>query len=353
MEQYVWEFFLAHASADTDAAETLYELLRPRFRVFLDSRSLLPGDDWDQVIARAQAQSAVTLVLLSSKTEKAYYQREEIAAAIDMARADHRKHRVVPVYIGGFEAVGVSLPYGLRLKHGISIPDATRLAEVADKLKHDLRSWLVMSPEEIIRRYHEKVLIQRAVRLIPKADFNPNRLLGPAERKYVFIGDYDEQRNRTLRQILQNLMVGDAFERVANSNVEWIAFTFEIGELNSRKLDLKPATWKAAFRILSDPKRAGCFQASPEERAKLGIPPRDYYSDDQHYWYDRLTISERRYTPAGREPIEEVLGFFWTCFDGSGIYPLRPFIKNGSARRRQFGDDNTVESLLCKKHSCH
>ena len=75
-------------------------------------------------------------------------------------------------------------------------------------------------------------------------------------------GDYDEQRNRTARQILSNLGVGDSFERIDNSNVEWIALAFDIGELNAHKLDLKPATWKAAFRLLSDPKRIGCFQAS-------------------------------------------------------------------------------------------
>jgi hypothetical protein len=46
---------------------------------------LVPGDDWDQAIAQAQAESAVSLVLVSAKTEKTYYQREEIAAAIDMA----------------------------------------------------------------------------------------------------------------------------------------------------------------------------------------------------------------------------------------------------------------------------
>ena len=71
-QAYAWDFFLAHAGADKEAAEAVYELLRPHFKVFLDSLSLLPGDDWDREIALAQSRSAVTLVLVSSRTEKAY-----------------------------------------------------------------------------------------------------------------------------------------------------------------------------------------------------------------------------------------------------------------------------------------
>jgi hypothetical protein len=177
-----------------------------------------------------------------------------------------------------------------------------------------------MPASEILERYQNRVPVERAIRLIPKADFNPNGLLGREHRKYVFVGDYDEQRHRPLRQILSNLLVGDAFEKIANSNTEWVGVKFDLGELNSRKLDLKPATWKAAFRILSDPKRAGCFEASTEERSKLGAPPRDYYSNDQRYWYNSLTTPERRYTQWGTDYyITETLGLWWLCFNGSGI----------------------------------
>ena len=259
-------------------------------------------------------------MLVSPETEKAYYQREEIAAAIELARSDRNAYRVVPLYLGGLDAIRGSLPYGLRLKHGINILDAAGLADAADKLTRELQSTLVMSPEEIQSRYKNRVLVDWAVRLVPKNTFDPRALLGPAERKYVFVGDYVEQRNRNLRQVLSNLWAGDAFEPVANSNVEWVALKFEIGELNRRKLDLKPATWKAAFRILSDPKRANCFRASDEERARMGVPPRDYYSDDQDYWYHQLTAEDRRYTQWGIDYyIRAVLGLSYLCFDGSGI----------------------------------
>jgi hypothetical protein len=320
MGKRTWDFFVAHASADRELAEGLYELLSPQFRVFLDSRSLVPGDDWDQAIAKAQTESAISLILVSSNTENAYYQREEVASAIDMARNDRDQHRVVPIYVGGREAVANNLPYGLRLKHGISLIAPDGLPEIAEQLKKNLRSSLAMPPAEIVIRHKNRLSIGRALRLLPKAEFDPQGFLGRAERKYVFIGDYDEQRNRTARQILSNLGVGDSFERIDNSNVEWIALTFDIGELNAHKLDLKPATWKAAFRILSDPKRIGCFQASEEEREKLGIRPRDYYSADQMYWYERLTTPERRNTRQSQDYyIQEVLGIRNLCFDGSGI----------------------------------
>ena len=98
-EQYEWDFFIAHAGADKRPAEKLYDYLKPKSRVFLDCRSLVLGDDWDTELRRAQKTSLVTVVLISEKTEAAYYQREEIAAAIALARANAAQHRVVPVFL--------------------------------------------------------------------------------------------------------------------------------------------------------------------------------------------------------------------------------------------------------------
>jgi hypothetical protein len=319
-EGNIWDFFLAHAGTDKKAAEALYDLLSPHFKVFLDSRCLLPGDDWDQEIALAQRKSTITIVLVSSQTEKAYYQREEIAAAIDMARRDKEKHRVVPIFLDVRPSTGNEIPYGLRLKHGLSAPDIGGLEEVARRLKTLLQKQFAMPAWQIQKRYEEQVLVEHAVRLVPTEDYRVDGLLGKQERKYVFVGDYAEQRYRTLRQILSNLWMGDAFDRVSNSNTEWLAIVFEIGELNFRRLDLKPATWKAVFRILSDPKRLGCFEASEEEKIKMGLPPRNYYSEDQRYWYGRLTIDERRYTKWGADFfIRSYFGIDWLCFNGSGI----------------------------------
>ena len=325
MEQldYAWHFFLAHAGADMKAAETLYDLLSPNFKVFLDNRCLLPGDDWDQELSQAQSKSLITVILVSSQTGNAYYQREEIAIAIDMARNDKEKHRVIPIFLDAQANTAGGLPYGLRLKHSLSVPNEGSMEQIAQKLKELFQKFFAMPASQIKNRYDNQVLLERAIRLIPREDYRPDGLLGKPERGYVFIGDYEEQRYRTLRQILANLLIGDAFEQVYNSNTEWLALIFDIGELNYRKLDLKPATWKAAFRILSDYKRLGCFEATEEERVKMGRPPRDYYSKDQQYWYERLTIGERRNTQLGVDfYIRSTLGIAWLCFNGRGItYP--------------------------------
>ncbi|MFY1691636.1 toll/interleukin-1 receptor domain-containing protein [Plantactinospora sp. WMMB782] len=314
-----WDFFIAYAAADRTAAEELYDLLSPAFRVFLDHRSLRPGDDWDDRLPAAQRGAAITLVLISGRTDRAYYQREEIAQAVELSRREDAAHRVVPILLDGAPGAA-GLPYGLRLKQAVPVTAAGGLPQVAQRLGQTLRHRLALPPAELLRRYEERTVVERAVRLVPRDSFDPAGQLGLATRRYVFVGDHDEQRHRTLRQILGNLWIGDAFEQVDNSNGPWLALTFELGELNRRKMDLLPATWKAAFRILSDPTRAGCFEATDEERTLLGRPPRNYYSDDQQAWYSSCTTRERRYTPWGPDYfIREVLGISWLCFTGTGI----------------------------------
>lgn len=216
-----------------------------------------------------------------------------------MARGDKDSHRVVPVFLDEQVMKDGAVPYGLRLKHSISVDKVGGLDKTGQILKKSLSSTLAMSEARILERYKDKAIIQQAIRIIPTKDFGADGLLGKPERRYVFIGDYDEQKYRTLHAILSNLLIGDSFEAIPSSDVEWTAITFEVGEYNYRKLDIKPATWKAAFRILSDPRRLACFMASEEENAKIGRGEKDYYSGDQAYWYQRLTIPERRYTSRG------------------------------------------------------
>lgn len=135
-----WDIFLAYASKDRVAAEALFEALAPNYRVFLDQRCLLPGDDWDATLAKAQREALVTVVLVSENTEAAYYQREEVASAIQMAREDANAHRVVPVLIAG--AAAGSLPYGLRLKQAIAmeIGREPQAAAALDSLVRELKA---------------------------------------------------------------------------------------------------------------------------------------------------------------------------------------------------------------------
>ena len=133
LSPYEWDFFIAHAGPDKEVAERLYDRLCQDARTFLDSRSLELGDDWDIKLREAQQSSLVTVVLISGHTDQAYYQREEIAAAIALARTDSG-HRVVPVYLNSEAAASDSVPYGLRLKHGITLSDSVGLGELQDAL---------------------------------------------------------------------------------------------------------------------------------------------------------------------------------------------------------------------------
>jgi hypothetical protein len=138
-----WDFFIAHAAHDTAEAETLFDLINPHARAFLDSRCIQLGDDWDRVLAEAQQRARVTVVLVSDHVDEAYYQREEIAAAITLAREDPHSHRVVPVFLGSRSENRSNVPYGLRLKHGLTVSNQSDLDEAAHRLialLHDVES---------------------------------------------------------------------------------------------------------------------------------------------------------------------------------------------------------------------
>jgi hypothetical protein len=129
-----WDFFLAHSGADVGRTEVLYDLLATQAKVFLDSRTLRLGDDWDSSLTQAQKSALITVVLVSQNIEEAYYQREEIANAIAMAREDRTRHRVVPVYLDGLTPETTRIPYGLRLKHGLRIATDAEFDIVASRL---------------------------------------------------------------------------------------------------------------------------------------------------------------------------------------------------------------------------
>lgn len=122
-----WDFFIAHASSDLPIAEKLYEYLKP-CSVFLDSRNVEPGDDWDIQISSAQEMSTITVVLVSEKTNASYYERAEIATAISLARKDPDNYRVVPIFFSN------NVTYGLNIKQGIKISDKVTIKDAADIL---------------------------------------------------------------------------------------------------------------------------------------------------------------------------------------------------------------------------
>lgn len=178
---YSWDFFIAHAGPDMQIAETLYSVLASKANVFLDSRSLKPGDDWDREVPRAQRSSRITVVLISANTDKAYYEREEIAAAIAMARENEERHRVVPVYIGA--TAGAEIPYGLRSKHGLNaggVADLTRITTQLLQLLQELQSGAAAAkkpeqqhPQPSRREYNTAEVRQMLTNALSDEDLGP------------------------------------------------------------------------------------------------------------------------------------------------------------------------------------
>ncbi len=119
-DSHLYDFFLSHANADKSIAEKLYDLLSPNCKVFLDSRCILPGQNWDEELSSAQCRSLVTVVLISPRSKEAYYQRVEVARAIEMSRREKDKHIIIPVYLGTRTFKGYT-PYGLDLKQSLEV----------------------------------------------------------------------------------------------------------------------------------------------------------------------------------------------------------------------------------------
>jgi hypothetical protein len=79
--------FLCHASEDKPAIRQLHEkLLREGFYVWLDEKSLLPGQDWKQEISKAVRNSDIVVICLSKMSiNKAGFVQKEIRYALDVA----------------------------------------------------------------------------------------------------------------------------------------------------------------------------------------------------------------------------------------------------------------------------
>lgn len=132
-----WDMFLAHAGPDQACAEELYDAvgrISPATRVFLDSKHLRLGDVWPIELPKALKQSRMTVVLVSSRVEKAYYVQEEIVFAVNLLRTPGQEHRVIPVYLEGAPTGNSYVPYGLRVLHGVDAPATGWPDGVARKL---------------------------------------------------------------------------------------------------------------------------------------------------------------------------------------------------------------------------
>ena len=133
-----WDFFLSHSGPDSGDAEILYHKLSPSAKVFLDVVTLLPGDNFDVALSEALHSSLISVILISPNTENAYYEQEEIAMAVERTRSDPHTHRVIPVYIKAEMIRSDKIPFGLKRKHSIYIPQSGDFADSAHKLLQTL-----------------------------------------------------------------------------------------------------------------------------------------------------------------------------------------------------------------------
>lgn len=115
-----WHFFLAHAGPDGPrAAELRRHLLeRADVRVFLDSEHMVGGAPW-HILKPILLASRVIVVLVSPHSDAAFYQREEVALAIELLRMDPQAYRVVPIYLEGATPL-LHAPYGTFQLHALN-----------------------------------------------------------------------------------------------------------------------------------------------------------------------------------------------------------------------------------------
>jgi len=130
-----WDFFLAHAGADSPTAERLRSLLEPHATVFEDSM-LQPGEDWAVALDQHLRASLITVVMISRHMASAYYLREEVARAIELDRADSGR-RVVPLLLEQVD--NGQLPYGLAMRSPVVLSENLDLPGAAHKLLASLR----------------------------------------------------------------------------------------------------------------------------------------------------------------------------------------------------------------------
>ena len=123
------------------------------------------------------------------------------AAAIDLARHDEEKCRVIPIYLDQQDFNSKKVPYGLRLKHGVTVSEELSLAQCADRLLDPLQRLGPGGPAEANDSAKSTAPAapkhdQRGIHLQPKPDRtspvrrNPWRYVGCNTDETLFIGDH-------------------------------------------------------------------------------------------------------------------------------------------------------------------
>ena len=327
--------FLSYSRKNTDFTIKLAaDLRKANLKTWRDAENIPAGANWDREIEKA-IKDCTHVILISTPSSVEFENvLDEISLAINKGKP------VIPVMLETCDLpMRVHRAQWVDFRSGYEGGLAKLLTQLGvEKLIRDTTIY-PLSRESIKRRYENRAIVRRGLRLVPKDDFDSSAALGTSDRKYVFIGDYEEQRGRTLKQIMNNLWLGDVFDLVDSTKNEWIAIVFDIDEANYRKFDVMPATWKGIFRILSHPSRLNIIRMTDDERNQMGMGVKDYYEGDQNYWLDQLN----RHPEIQRDYyklLEQYFGLRTSSFAGEGITYARG------------GDSSVIESriFLVKNH---
>jgi hypothetical protein len=137
------DFLIAYAAPDRRQAQNLYWFLQDHdCKVFLDVEDIRLGMVWPLALREALEKSHAIVVLVSTHTDDAFYQQEEIVRAIQLTRDQPRAHTVIPVILEKLSQGAVSMPYGLSSRQAL---DATRPGGLK-RVAAELVAWLRDNP---------------------------------------------------------------------------------------------------------------------------------------------------------------------------------------------------------------
>lgn len=303
--------FISYSSADRMRARKVAELFRQRgIDAWIDEAELRPGDMLTESLSSAISKAKYFVILITSTSILSKWVKYELNNVLPCAIDGGV--RIIPLVFDN-----VVVPDSIRgyLWVDCSTDDDVTKAVTRAIQAEDIDSWDSVGGVD-----NDSWVPKYGIRLVQKNVLNSTRKLGLAGRPYVMIGDYDQQAGQTLRAAMENLFVGRYFDLIEHARGEWAAVIFEIGRIFYKSYDVLPATWKAMYRILTDKRRLGLFDAPDDAKQAMGKKPRDYYEQKSAPWESWVRVALRERTSKFKEdPKKAIFGLHSSCFQGNGI----------------------------------
>lgn len=308
--------FISHSSADKALARAVSDQIHIRGgEVWLDERELGAGMPLAAALASAIDQIDIFIILITKHSVASPWVKFEITQA--MSLAIERSIRVLPL-----KAKDVEVPIVLRGYLYADISDDASLTRALNLSFVASENQLPLPAATIRARYDARLVPELCMRIVRTIDLDHSNALGASDRKYVSAGDYFEQCSRPLREILENLYVGQHLDGFISPSDEFSVVVFETGALYAKKVDLLPGTWRAVYRAITDPRRLGMFKASQIPELDDDGNDGNYWNGDQNLWYYRVRseLQDSGYALVEDERfLESAFGIHSMCFQGTGL----------------------------------